>query len=139
MINKNETITKEVWETVKAHNIAWSVSEDIDEQLKYVHDDILFIKPPFNKILSGKDMYREDYENWILHAKVNYFKEIDPIIKIYNNGNSALVTYYIDMSYKYDNKDVNDWKGIDMMTLTKENGKWLIISDMYARKLEITE
>ncbi len=136
MIDKNETVTKEVWETVKAHNMAWSVSEDIDEQLRYVHDDILFVKPPFNKILSGKDMYREDYENWMLHAKVNYFKEVDPVINIYNNGTSALVTYYIDMSYKYDGEDVNDWKGIDMMTLTKNNGKWFIISDMYARYLE---
>ncbi len=136
MIDKNETVTKEVWETVKAHNMAWSVSQDIDEQLRYVYNDILFVKPPFNKILSGKDMYREDYENWMLHAKVNYFKEVDPVINIYNNGTSALVTYYIDMSYKYDGEDVNDWKGIDMMTLTKENGKWLIISDMYARYLE---
>ena len=100
MIDKNETITNEVWETVKAHNIAWSVSEDIDEQLKYVHDDILFVSPPFNKIRSGKDKYKESYKNWMLHAEVNHFKEIAPVIKIYNSGNSALVTYYIDMSFK---------------------------------------
>ena len=47
MIDKNETVTKEVWETVKAHNMAWSVSQDIDEQLRYVYNDILFVKTSF--------------------------------------------------------------------------------------------
>ena len=134
--NKNEAITKKVWETVKAHNKAWTVSENINEQLKYVHGDILFVSPPFNKILSGKDKYKEGYENWMMHAEVNHFKEIDPVIKIYNKGNLALVSYHIDMSFKYDDKKLSNWKGIDMMTLTKENGKWLIISDMYAEEIK---
>ena len=27
------------------------------------------------------------------------------------------------MSFTYDESEVSNWKGIDMMTLTKENGK----------------
>ena len=39
------------------------------------------------------------------------------------------------MSFTYDESEVSNWKGIDMMTLTKENGEWLIISDMYAEEI----
>ena len=125
---------KQVWETVKAHNKAWAVLEDINDQLKYVHDDVVFIKPPFKEILKGKEKYKEDYEKWIQHAKVNYFHEVNPVIKIYGNGNFAIVTYNIDMSFTYDDEVVNDWKGVDLMTLVKENGRWLITSDIYARE-----
>ena len=125
---------KQVWETVKAHNKTWAVLEDINDQLKYVHDDVVFIKPPFKEILKGKEKYKEDYEKWIQHAKVNYFHEVNPVIKIYGNGNFAIVTYNIDMSFTYDDEVVNDWKGVDMMTLVKENGKWLITSDMFTRE-----
>ena len=125
---------KQVWETVKAHNKAWAVLEDINDQLKYVHDDVVFIKPPFKEILKGKEKYKEDYEKWIQHAKVNYFHEVNPVIKIYGNGNFAIVTYNINMSFIYDDEVVNDWKGADMLTLVKENGKWLITSDMFTRE-----
>ena len=125
---------KQVWETVKAHNKAWAVLEDINDQLKYVHDDVVFIKPPFKEILKGKEKYKEDYEKWIQHAKVNYFHEVNPVIKIYGNGNFAIITYNINMSFTYDDEVVNDWKGVDMMTLVKENGKWLITSDMFTRE-----
>ena len=125
---------KQVWETMKAHNKAWAVLEDINDQLKYVHDDVVFIKPPFKEILKGKEKYKEDYEKWIQHAKVNYFHEVNPVIKIYGNGNFAIITYNINMSFTYDDEVVNDWKGVDMMTLVKENGKWLITSDMFTRE-----
>ena len=125
---------KKVWETVKAHNKAWSELEDINDQLKFIHDDVVFIKPPFKEILKGKEKYREVYELWMQHAKVDYFHEVNPVIKIYGNGNFAIVTYNIDMSFTYDDEVVNDWKGADIMTLVKENGKWLITSDMYAKE-----
>ena len=128
-----EIAVKEVWETVKAHNKAWSELEDINEQLTYVHNKVVFIKPPFKVIINGIENYKKDYENWMLHAKVNYFHEVDPEIKIYGDGNFAIVTYNIDMAFTYDDEVVDDWKGADMMTLVKENGRWLIVSDMYGR------
>jgi len=129
-----DVAAKQVWETVKAHNKAWAVLEDINDQLKYVHDDVVFIKPPFKEILKGKEKYKEDYEKWIQNAKVDYFHEVNPVIKIYGEGNFAIVTYNINMSFTYDDEVVNDWKGVDMMTLVKENGKWLITSDMFTRE-----
>lgn len=135
----SEDAAKEVWEVIKAHNKAWSESEDINEQLQYIHNDVVFVKPPFKEILKGKTQYKTDYENWMKHAKVEYFHEVNPVINVYGNGNFAIVSYNIEMSFTYDDKAVNDWKGVDMMTLTKENSKWLITSDMYARETNRTE
>ena len=131
-----EMITKNIWETVKAHNEAWSEHEDINEQLKFVHDEIIFVSPPFKEIMKGKAKYKEAYEKWMKHAEVDYFLEMNPVIKIYGGGNCALVTYHIEMSFSYDDRVENSWKGIDMMTLAKENGHWLIRSDMYARNAD---
>jgi ketosteroid isomerase-like protein len=134
-----EDAAKEVWKVVKAHNKAWAELEDINAQMKYVHEDVVFIKPPFKEIMVGKDKYKADYEEWMLHAKVDYFHEINPVIKVYGNGNFALVSYNIDMAFTYDDAVVNDWKGIDFMTLVKEKGKWLITSDMFARETKQTQ
>lgn len=136
--HNNVDATKEVWEVVKAHNKAWSEQEDINEQLKYVHKDVVFIKPPFKEVFIGKERYKVDYQEWMLRAKVDYFREVNPKIRIYGDGNFAIVTYNIDMSFTYDDEVVNDWKGIDMLTLVKENGKWLITSDMFARETKQT-
>ena len=37
------------------------------------------------------------------------------------------------MSFDYDDRTVEEWKGIDMISLVKEEGKWLITSDMFAK------
>ena len=128
--------SKEVWEVVKAHNKAWSELEDITEQLKYVHNNVVFVKSPFKEIIEGKEKYKADYEEWMKHAKVDFFREVNAVIKVYGNGNFAIVSYNIDMSFTYDDIAVNDWKGADMMTLVKENGKWLITSDMFTKLVE---
>ena len=135
----SQDAAKEVWKVVKAHNKAWAEQEDINEQMSYVHEDVVFINAPFKEIKVGKEKYKASYEEWMLHAKVDYFHEINPVVKVYGNGNFALVSYNIDMAFTYDDAVVNDWKGIDFMTLVKEKGRWLITSDMYARGKKQTD
>ncbi|MFC2082405.1 hypothetical protein ACFLR4_00300 [Bacteroidota bacterium] len=128
-----EQLQKEVWETVIAHNDAWSVDENLNEQMKYVHDNIIFVSPPFRECMYGIDNYRAGYREWIDHATVHFFREINPKIEIHGDGRFALVTYNIEMSFDYDDRTVEEWKGIDMISLVKEEGKWLITSDMFAK------
>ena len=130
-------IKAEVLETVYAHNKAWTKSEDLNEQKKYVHENIIFISPPYKKPIVGAKEYLRSYkEDWMDHATVHHFKEVNPDVKLYNNGLFAIVTYEIDMAFDYDDTKVPEWHGIDKMTLVKENGKWLITSDMYAKQKE---
>ena len=137
-LNSGDAV-KEVWKVVKAHNKAWAELEDINAQMKYVHEDVVFINAPFKEIKVGKEKYKAGYEEWMLHAKVDYFHEVNPVIKVYGNGNFALISYNIEMAFTYDDAVVNDWKGIDFMTLVKEKGKWLITSDMFARETKQTQ
>jgi len=136
---KAEDTSVEVMRVVRAHNKAWSELEDINEQLKYVHDDIVFAKPPYKEIIKGKEKYKTDYEEWMKHAEVDFFREVNPFIKVFGNSTSAIVTYTIEMSFTYDERIESDWKGSDIMTLVKEKGKWLITSDMFAREEMQTE
>ncbi|MCK5146992.1 nuclear transport factor 2 family protein [bacterium] len=129
-------IKAEVLETVYAHNRAWAELEDINEQKKYVHENIVFISPPYKKPITGKEEYLNSYQkDWMDHATVHHFNELDPDVKLYCNGLFAIVTFEIDMAFDLDDTKVPEWHGYDKMTLVKENGKWLITSDMYAQQV----
>jgi len=132
-----DKIKQDVWKTVLAHNKAWTELEDVNEQKKYIHDDIIFIAPPYKKPIIGSEDYLRSYkEDWMEHATIHNWKEVDPVISIYLNGKMAQVTYTINMSFDFDDNNVPEWIGIDFMTLINENGKWLILSDMYAKQAE---
>ncbi|MFC2103379.1 YybH family protein [Bacteroidota bacterium] len=131
-----EKVKESVWNTVLAHNNAWSAMEDLDEQARYIHEEIIFVAPPYRTPVRGKKEYRKSYQEWIDHATVHYFKEVDHEITILGDGTLALVIFKIDMSFDYDDQKIDRWQGIDMMTLVFENEKWLITSDMYAKKVD---
>ena len=131
-----EKAKKEVLSTVLAHNKAWAQMEDLDDQAKYVHEDIVFVSPPYLTRIIGKEEYLKNYQEWIDHATVHYFKEVDLQITFHCNGTFALVAFKIDMSFDYDDQKIDRWQGMDLMTLVFENGKWLITSDMYAKQVE---
>jgi ketosteroid isomerase-like protein len=128
------TIKAEVLKTVYLHNKAWTELEDLNEQKKYIHDKIVFIAPPYKEPVKGKEAYLVSYKDWIDHATVHHFQEINPEVYLYNDGKFAVVTYKIDMAFDFDETKVPEWHGIDTMTLVKEKGKWLITSDMYAKQ-----
>jgi hypothetical protein len=127
---------EEVLNTVKAHNSAWSKLEDLSEQEKYIHDDIVFIAPPYKTPVEGKTQYLNNYKSFNEHATVHFFKEVNPKVRFYNNGRTAIVTFEIDMSFDFNDISNPSWKGMDIMTLIRENDRWLIVSDMYAKRGE---
>ena len=132
--NKNEDvkmIKDTVWATVKAHNRSWTVLEDLNEQAKYIHDDILIITPSDKHPIMGKKEYLASYKKWNDAAMVHFFKEIDPKINIFGDGTSAVVVYEADMAYNYNGKE-GTFKGRDMFFLVKEKGKWLIAANQFS-------
>jgi len=126
-----EAIKKEVWETVLAHNKAWTQMENLTELEKYIDENIISISPPFKTPLYGKTDYLAGYQTWIEHATVYFAREIAPQIHLFLNGTMAIVTYEIELSFEYDLVKTPDWKGRDVMTLKYENNRWLLISDVF--------
>ena len=131
-----DSATQEVLQTIRAHNKAWTELEDADEQAKYVHDDIIFVSPPYHEPTTGKKAYMEDYQEWYDSAKVHYFKEVNPEVVFHCDGKYALVTYQIDMSFDFGDQTVDHWQGMNMTTLVYDGGRWLIVSDMYAKRAD---
>lgn len=134
--NDTERIKAEILKTVFAHNKAWTKLEDLNEQEKYIHDNIVFLAPPYKEPIKGKEAYLDSYRDWIDHATVHHFNEINPEVYLYCGGSFAVVTYTINMAFDFDEVKVPEWHGLDQMTLAKENGIWLITSDMYAKQKE---
>ncbi len=126
-----QALEDDVWQVVKAHNKSWTVLEDLDEQAKYIHDDIVFINPEDRYPVNGKAAYREGYNKWIKAAEVHFFKELDHKVRIMGNGKGAVVTYNIDMSFNYEGKE-NTFKGRDLFFLVKENKKWFIAANEFS-------
>ncbi len=129
----NDQIKNEVWETVKSHNLAWSKLEDISKLETYIDANVISVSPPFKTPLYGKKAYLDGYQNWFDHASVDFFNEINPQIQLYLNGTMAIVIFEIEMSFVYDDVKTEDWKGRDIMTLTYENGRWLLVSDVFVQ------
>ena len=126
-----EKIKSEVLETVKAHNKAWTVLEDLEEQGKYIHDNITFITPGDHSPFEGKEAYLTSYREWYDAAKVHFFSELEPRAYLSENLKSAVVIYYIDMAFNYKGEE-QTFKGRDLFFLTWENGKWLIMANEYS-------
>ncbi|MCP4727291.1 MAG: nuclear transport factor 2 family protein, partial [bacterium] len=126
-----EELKSEVWNTVKKHNESWTVLEDLNEQEKYIHDDIVFITPGDEFPIEGKQAYLDGYKGWIDSADVHYFRELEHKVRISGNGTAAVVSYYIDMSFNY-NGEEKTFRGRDLFFLVLEDGKWLITANEYS-------
>jgi ketosteroid isomerase-like protein len=129
--NSLEKVKDEIWQTVLSHNKSWAELEDLNEQGKYIHENIIFVKPGDKNPIEGKKAYLEDYQKWMDAAEVHFFKELNPRIKIYCKRTSAVVYYDIDMAFTYEGKE-ETFKGREMMFLVKENDKWLLVSDKFS-------
>jgi ketosteroid isomerase-like protein len=62
-------------------------------------------------------------------AEINSWKEIDPLITLL--GNTAIVTYYFDMSFDMGGQTIK-MAGRDMYVFLKENGKWWAVADQFS-------
>jgi ketosteroid isomerase-like protein len=60
---------------------------------------------------------------------VLHWEEIDPKIEIH--GNTAVVTYYFDMSFEMGGQTIK-MGGRDMFVFVKEGGKWWAVADQFS-------
>jgi len=124
-------IKEEIWQTIRALNRAWTVEGDIDELKNYFHKDMVAITPTDRERLEGRDACIAAWKAFVETTKIHYWKEIDPKIQVYSNGESAVVTYYFDMSFDIGGQTIK-MGGRDMFMLVNENGKWRVIADQFS-------
>ena len=124
-------IKQEVWQTIQALNRAWAVEGNADALNAYFHTDMVAITPTVPKRLEGRAACVAGWQAFVETTKIHYWKESDPQVQLYSNGQFAIVTYFWDMSYDMNGQTIQSG-GRDMLALVNENGKWRVVADQFS-------
>lgn len=119
---------QEVWNSLRALNDAWTTGnpEDLND---YFHQSMVAITATDREILEGREACFGSWNNFAKSAKIHHWKELEPKIRLY--GNTAVVTYYFDMSFTMGGQTIN-LGGRDMFVFVKGDGKWLAVADHFS-------
>ena len=119
---------REVWHIVQQLNKAWTTGNP--EALKdFFHRDMVAITATDRLRLEGKEACIASWKAFSDAAKIHYWKEIDPKIRLY--GDTAVVTYYFDMSFDMGGQSIT-MGGRDMFVMVREEGKWWVVADQFS-------
>ena len=119
---------REVWHTLRQLNDCWTQS-DGKELVHYFHENIVAITPSDRLRREGRAACVAGWTAFAAYAKIHHWREIDPKIQVY--GNTAVVTYYFDMSFDMGGQTIQ-MGGRDMFTFVKENGQWWAVADQFS-------
>lgn len=120
--------SQEVWNTLLALNDAWTQGRP-EELEHYFHRDMVAITPTDRQRLEGAAACIAGWTAFVKATKIHHWREIDPEIQLY--GNTAVVTYYFDMSFDMGGQTIA-LGGRDMFVFVKENGRWWAVADQFS-------
>jgi hypothetical protein len=103
---------------------------DVEKLSDYFHDEMVAITATDKYRLEGKEACFNSWKSFAQSTKIEFWKEHDPKIQIY--GNTAVVTYYFDMSFDMAGQTIK-MGGRDMFTLIKENNRWMVVADQFSQ------
>ncbi len=120
-----------IWETIQAMNQCWTCGDlnELDKLNNYFHDTMVAITPTDKNRRQGKKACVQGWQSFAENVRIHSWKETDPEIQVY--GNTAVVTYYFDMSFEMGGQTIN-MGGRDMITAIFENGEWWIVADQFS-------
>jgi ketosteroid isomerase-like protein len=124
-------VKNEVWGTVQALNRLWTVEDKPDRLGKYFHERMIAVTPTDRLRREGSEACVAGWKAFTDHAKIHYWKEIDPLIEVYGEGRFAVAAYYFEMSVEMGGQTFK-LEGRDMFSLVKEDGKWQVVSDQFS-------
>jgi hypothetical protein len=126
--SSSEDIKQEVWRTVRELNDSWTKG-DGSSLIQYFHSRMVAITPMTRERIVGRDACVAGWMEFAKTAKIHYWRVVDPRIELF--GNTAVVTYYYDMSFDMHGQTITTG-GRDMLTLVKEDGKWWLVADQFS-------
>ena len=123
---------EQIWQMIQEMNRKWTVENKASELKNYFHKNMVAITPTDLKRIEGGENCVTGWQNFTKNAKIHLWKESEPSIQVYGDGEFAIVTYYFDMSFDMGGQTIN-MKGRDMFSLVNENGKWLVVADQFSQ------
>ena len=80
----------------------------------------------------GSQAILESYTNYMSFAETISIEEKDQLIELYNNNQTAIVSYYAELIYKNTQGDTIHFDGREMYTLVWENNRWLAVAQQFS-------
>jgi ketosteroid isomerase-like protein len=127
-----EKVQQEAWQTVKTINRHWAITENLDSLSLYLHPDMILVAAEAKDRLDGRDKILESYRSYTRYARTLSLQELDPIIRIYNRGRSAVVTYNYDLEIETPAGESQRFTGRDMYTLVREKDRWQAVAQHFS-------
>ena len=124
-------VEQEVWQRVSDMNRAWAVDRDCEVLEDYFHENMVAITSTDRERIEGRDACLAAWKDFVDTTQVHYFKEIDPKVRVFGDGASAVVTYYFELSFDMSGQTIES-TGRDMFVLVREDGKWWIAADQFS-------
>lgn len=124
-------IKQEVWNAIEELNDLWTRQNKAEELAGYFHKDMVVFNATENRRLEGQKECVAGWKGFTDMARVRHWTTSNRDIRLHNNGNSAVVTYYFDMSFTI-NGQLITMKGRDMFFMVKENNRWQAVADQFS-------
>jgi hypothetical protein len=125
---------QEIIDFVDALNKSWTVEKQPEKLSEYFHQDMVSVSPNYPERLVGREACVKSWTYFSEKAEIEYWKEFDHLVHIYNNGNAAVLNYYFETAFKMGGNDIVS-KGRDMFFLIKENGRWWVVANQFSSML----
>jgi len=122
----------QVWNTVKTINYHWAITEDMDSLALYIHNDMIIYAPGNKELSQGKEHIIRLYKAYAESAETLDLKEEEPVIYLYNENKTAVVSYLATLKIMTSNGKVETFQVKDMYTLVYENGRWYAVAQHYS-------
>lgn len=117
----------EVWAFIRSLNDAWT-KEKGERLREYFHPRMVAITPVDRLRCKGAQC-AEGWQKFAQTTTIHSWREEDPDIEMF--GNTAIVTYYYTMDVTMGSNRTK-LAGRDMLTVTKEGGRWWLIADHFS-------
>jgi hypothetical protein len=130
--SNTEKIKDDAWITVKIINRHWAITENMDSLGLLIHPDMVIIFPDSKERIQGKSKIIESYRSYANYAQTISLKETNPLIQLYNDNKTAIITYYYDLEIKIPSGETQKFIGRDMYTLINDKGKWIAVAQQYS-------
>jgi hypothetical protein len=124
----DDPLKQEVWITLRALNDAWTKGNP-DDLAQYFHRDMVAFTATDRHRLNGRENCLDSWRRFSNSVRIIHWTEVEPAIQVY--GNSAVATYYFDMSFSAGGQII-ELGGRDMFFFAKEDGRWWAVADQFS-------
>ncbi len=111
------------WKLVQEISNSW-IYDNLNNLNNLFHENIIFSDSSFQILGEGRNACIKSYEIFNSNAKIDKFKQFNPLINEF--GNTTIVKYSFEIEYISNNEKFNQ-KGEEVFIFSLNNNKWDVI------------